>query len=619
MEMLNRLVLSVLLPFAGCLSLYSETSVSGYTYADGELMTYGTSRAETLDVAMCIDNPALEGFKVTSVKAYVNAREGISATSLWMSSELKLEKKVNAPDIWSRPVEVEAGVYTDPANGKEYTVGVFEYMLDEPYELTGAPVYVGYSMKVDNVKGEQLKQPVLLSKTDNTDGFFFHSNKTAIHWANYSEKTGGVAVICITLENETSDSSLGIVRIIQPVYAQENEDFLAQIEVSNTGDAPVSDITYRYVPYDGADVKEAVLEFQDPIMPDLVRPSRISLKIDGVSGLGVHEMPIEIVKVNSIPNASLAKERKLGFTVVPFVPKHRPLVEEYTGLWCKFCIRGYIGMELLREMYADDQVSICFHNNDAMMVTTTYPVEIPGYPAASIDRDLVLDPYFGTYQDIDFGIRRNLENTMKKLAVADIDVLAEIEGMKVSVESTVRFIEDVSDCNYQMGYVLTCDGMSNSTWLQSNAYSGAAGLEGTYLEQAALWPSNVPGLVFNDVAVDVTGMLGIERSLPKDMNMGEAYTHSYLFNLEYNKLVTPMDNLNVVAFIIDKNTGSVINANKVALSHETGVDVVPSSPEVVSMDYYDVTGRKVSNPADGVFIRLDRLSDGRTVSTKVYR
>lgn len=618
MEMLNRLVLSVMLASAGCLGLHSETANFGYTYADGELMAYGTSRAETLDVAICVDNPALAGFKVTSVKAYVNTREGISATSLWMSSELKLERKVNAPDIWSRPVEVQPGVYTDPADGKEYPVGVFEYALDEPYQLTGAPVYVGYSMKVDNVEGEQLRQPVLLSKTDNTDGFFFHSNKTAIHWANYSEKAGGVAVICITLENETSDSSLGIVRIIKPLYAQENEDFLAQIEVSNTGDAPVSDITYRYVPDDGADVKEAVLEFQDPIMPDLVRPSRISLKIEGMSGLGVHEVPIEIVKVNGMPNVSLAKEGKLGFTVVPFVPKHRPLVEEYTGLWCKFCIRGYIGMELMREMYADDQVSICFHNNDAMMVTTTYPVEIPGYPSASIDRDLVLDPYFGTYQDIDFGMQRNLESAMKELAVADIDVAAEIEGMKVSVESTVRFIEDVRDSDYQVGYVLTCDGMSNPTWLQSNAYSGAAGLEGTYLEQAALWPNNVPGLVFNDVAVDVTGMMGIVGSLPKDMEMGEPYTHSYSFDLEYNKLVTPTDDLNVVAFIIDKKTGAVINANKVGLGHENGVDRVASSAGIVATDYYDVMGRKISNPSGGIFIRVDRLSTGKTISEKVH-
>lgn len=617
--MLKKLVLSAILVVVVGLGLHSETTDFKYTYADGELMAYGTSRAETLDVAMCIDNPALAGFKVKSVKAYVNACEGISSTSLWMSSELKLEKKVNAPDIWSCPVEVEAGVYTDPIDGKEYPVGVFEYTFSDPYELTGAPVYVGYSIKVDNADDDQLKQPIFLSKADNTSGFFFHSNKTAVHWANYSEKAGGVAVICLTLENEASDSSLGIVRTMYPVYARENEDFLAEIEVSNTGTTPVSNISYRYVPDDGVGEKEAILELQDPIMPDLVRPSKISLKIDGISGLGVHEVPIEVVKVNDRPNKSLAKEGKLGLTVVPFVPKHRPLIEEYTGLWCKFCIRGYIGMELLREMYADDQVSICFHNNDGMMVTGVYPVEIPGYPAASIDRDVVLDPYFGTYQDIDFGIRRNLENTMSELAIADINVAAEIEGPNILVESAVRFIEDISDSNYQVGYVLTCDGMSNPTWLQSNAYSGASGLEGTYLEQASEWPGYVSGLVFNDVAVDVTGMMGIEGSLPKNINMGEAYTHSYSFNLEYNKLVTPTDNLNVVVFIIDKNTGSVVNANKISLSHENGVVGVEASSEVVAIDYYDVMGRKISNPSEGVFIRMDRLSDGKTISTKVHR
>lgn len=276
-------------------------------------------------------------------------------------------------------------------------------------------------------------------------------------------------------------------------------------------------------------------------------------------------------------------------------------------------------MEMIRERYADNQVSVCFHNNDDMMVTTDYPVEIPGYPSASIDRSIVLDPYYGTYQDIDFGVRKNLENALSELAIADIDVAVKLDNMNISVESSTRFIKDITDSNYQIGYVLTCDGMSDTTWLQNNGYSGASGLEGTYLEQATKWPKYVDGLVFNDVAIDVTSMMGVPGSLPKDMYMGEPYNHSYSFNIEYNKLVNDIDKLNVVAFIIDKNTGEVINSNKASLGNMNGVDEITSDANaVVSTAYYDIMGRRINNPTGGIFIRVDKHSDGRITSSKIH-
>lgn len=613
--MMNRLVLAAILSAAGCLSLHSETTETGYSYADGELFPYGTARSETVDVAMCIDNPALAGFKVTSVKAYVNPTEGLSSTSLWMSSELKLEKKVNVPDIWSASVEVEKGAYTD-AYGNTREVGVLEYKPEQPYELTGNTVYVGYSLKVDNIDTESLKEPVLLGKSVSTEGFFIHTNKTVIHWTNYSEKTGGAALICLTLERESTDASLGI-QTIYPVYASENDPFTTEVKVLNTGTVPVNTIAYRYTPDNGDGAKSGLLELDTPIVPGLIYPTTLSLKMEGMAGLGNHIVPLEILEVNGKSNTSPARTGNIDLTVIPFVPKHRPLIEEYTGLWCQYCTRGYIGMELIGEFYGDRQVSVCFHNNDVMMVTTEYPVEIPGYPSASIDRAIVLDPYYGTYQDIDFGVHKNVDSSLEQLAIADLDIAVLVEGTKILTETSVRFIKDIKDADYQVGYILTCDGLTDPSWLQNNAYSGAAGFKDTYLEQAVEWPKYISGLIFNDVAVDVAGMIGIGGSLPKDMLMGERYSHSYEFNIEYNNLINDIDNVGVVAFILDKKTGKVVNANKVYLKEATGVEDISAEAEPVASEYYDLLGRKTAKPAEGIFIRVAKYADGKIVSEKV--
>ena len=107
---MKKLILSSLLAVAALSASAAEASIT-YTYAGNDLLSWGRFKAETYDVAIRLNDPALVGKKITSLRAVLNASEGIESTSLWLSKELKLENidgvKKNVPDTYSKEVAVE--------------------------------------------------------------------------------------------------------------------------------------------------------------------------------------------------------------------------------------------------------------------------------------------------------------------------------------------------------------------------------------------------------------------------------------------------------------------------------------------------------------------------------
>jgi len=73
------------------LSAMADESQVVFTYANDEAVyCWGKSKAEIYDVAMRINDPVLAGKKIVSIRAVLNASEGIDASSVWLSKELNL-------------------------------------------------------------------------------------------------------------------------------------------------------------------------------------------------------------------------------------------------------------------------------------------------------------------------------------------------------------------------------------------------------------------------------------------------------------------------------------------------------------------------------------------------
>ena len=321
-----------------------------------------------------------------------------------------------------------------------------------------------------------------------------------------------------------------------------------------------------------------------------------------------------------------------AFSQQPTKFKHRPLLEEYTGFWCEWCPKGYIAMEIINEQYGDDQVTISFHHKDDLAVTSTFPVSFVGVPVATINRGKLLDPYYGTTEREDMQIATLLEEAMAEDAIAMVEVEAEFDGVNLNANAKAVFGDNFDDANYQIGYILVSDNLSNSRWRQSNEYyyyQDAEWIKGTPLEEVASWGFYVRGLVYNFVAIDAKGMMGIKNSLPSSIQAGETYEHSYSFNVASNPVVQNPDDIGVVAFIVDKNTGRTINSAKFMLNSKvedpgtgddetTSVDSVVDS-EIVSSEYFDLTGKRILNPEKGIYIVKETLSDGTVNKRKIAK
>ena len=428
----------------------------------------------------------------------------------------------------------------------------------------------------------------------------------------------GLAWTALTINAaESSMVALNLSRFDNQ-YVQTDSNFITTGYVLNVGDRPINSIEYSYT-IDGEKAGNGTITFTEPLLPNPGKEMELSFEFDGISSYKEHTVAVTIEKVNGEANMYATPTTTFICYGVPFVPVRRALVEEYTGLWCQWCPRGYVAMEEVNAYFPDQVVVACYHNGDAMAITDTYPIEVSGYPKGSVDRNFIGDPYCGYYgsdKDRVPGIFSVIYKSIGEMPVAGIDV-TNVEtgdfGIKFDIETT--FCLDPSSSTYEVGYLLTANGLTNPKWGQSNAYSGKYGYEGTPMEMFTRLPMMVYGLVFNDVVVNAEAMNGIPGSLPS-VEIGELYVNSITVPMSNISLTKNLDSIVVNAFIINKTTGMIVNANKAPTyvedqpeNPDAGVEMVDSEL-VIEKEYFDISGRKIETPAQGIYIVKSRMEDG---------
>lgn len=618
--MLKKIASACLLSAAVFSAAAVESTVT-FTYASEQTGYWGKGKSEIYDIAIRIADPALAGKKITSIRAVLNATEGIESTSLWLSKELTLEKvdgvKVTVPDTYSAEVPVESTTLSFV----EGTYGQLSTTLDTPYELTEDGIYVGYSLtvpKADELTDMQ-KYPILLAQCSNPNALYVRASKDFLKWVAYNDKLPYAAMIYVTLEGEFAEYSLGI-KDLPMTYAKAGEDFAVKASLSNIGASAVSSIGYSYS-IGGKDF-EKTLELAAPLEPDFVNSSVVELPIAAVDEVGEYTLDLKINTVNGGQNDNALASASAPVSVLPFVPVHRPMLEEFTGTWCGWCTRGYIALEELSKIYGDGLVLAAYHNGDPMAISP-YPVAVSGFPSATFNRNGITDPYYGNSND-DFGMKNEVQASIETVVPAAIELnaqWADEEHTSVYVKGEATFLMDKKNAGYKVGYLLLSNGLTGEggEWIQHNYYSSYAGqYDGTGLEVLTTWPSSVEGLVFNDVVVDNSAMMGIKESVPSDVAYNTPYASSVTFDIASNGIIQDKNDLYVAAFIINPD-GTILNSNKATIGEFTAVKGIDAGLSEVAVEYYSISGVRVANPENGVFVKVARLSDGTVRTSKVVR
>lgn len=236
------------------------------------------------------------------------------------------------------------------------------------------------------------------------------------------------------------------------------------------------------------------------------------------------------------------------------------VAEEVASIKCMWCPRGAVSFKLMKEKYPETFIGITAHVKDVLEV----PEYIKGlapkeYPVVLLNRSgEFFNPAFEILES------RFLEE-LQKLPVASVDMNAkysEYNSSSIIVEASSVFTESYPDADFTYAIVLIENNVKGSSpdYDQINIYAG--GVHGPMGGFENL-PNPVPAslMVYDDVARAIhPEFKGMPNSLPKEITAGEII--SYEFSIDIPKTVINKDELEIIALLIDRNTGEICNAAK---------------------------------------------------------
>jgi len=583
-----------------------------YDSGKGNQSMAGTMKKENYNVAIRLEGKGLTGVVIKGVRVPLKGVGNISNVKVWLSSELKTttdasKKKVNDPDITSQDVTV--------------TGDWIDVDFQTPYTMTGSDVYVGYSFNID-ASDDTNKQPVMVTSENAgvEGGLYLFTSRTYRSWMDLS--SWGASALQVKLSGvATNAASFGSVGT---VYGEVNKSVDVALAIKSHGTAGVSSFDYTYE-LNGS-TGSAHVDLGDNAVPAVINASSdLTMTLPSLSAKGSYPWKLTVTKVNGVDNADSAPTVETTLVVFNKKPVHRSVMEEYTGTWCGWCPRGFVGLEVMNRLHPGDFIGISYHNSDPMDITNDYPSYISGFPSAYLDRSLSVDAYYGSSNSIEMYIEEDWKADCAELAIAAVDVTATLNDdySKVNASAEVTFISDASAANYKVETVLLVDDLhgEDESWLQTNNYSGygAGYFSVPEFDKFTTAGSSVEGLHFDDVIVASTRLTGEDVALPTSIEADKAYSANAEFTLANvvsrtsgDAVIQDLSQLRVVALLIDASTGKIVNANKCKVGGApTGISVANADANVGRNVVYDVSGRRVNGLVKG--LNIIRKADGSTV------
>lgn len=295
---------------------------------------------------------------------------------------------------------------------------------------------------------------------------------------------------------------------------------------------------------------------------------------------------------------------------------NKVVAEELTGSWCGWCVRGIVALDETKKAHPEQFIAIAVHGNDFLESPeyTDYIAGLigsSGYPNSVVNRDR------NTAGDPEY-----IPVRFEQKASAPIEgyVTLETGGEDGLYEATAKVALNSNglDGRYRMAYAIVENDVyeeGNSNYVQHNSYAGGANGEMGGYEDL---PEYVPDFHFQDVARGTIGdPSGIEGSLPLRMDAGREYVTTESFTLP--ETVLNVDNVYIVAMLIDTRSSGIVNADMAKLTADDPVGIagpgVNTEPERVEI--YTVDGRRVAEGSlvPGIYIRRT-VSGGKATTEK---
>ena len=514
------------------------------------------------------------------------------------------------------------------------TEGWNEVVLDTPYTIEGKTFYVGYQTK--QYAATDYPIGVDGEATTNPNASFLGVNNT---FENYGESFGAICIKVGIEGDNLPQYSANILSANVPSYVGIEAPFTASLSISNDGVKAINDIEVSCKVGD-SEAKNTTISFNSPIKSSYTT----ELVIDEITcnKLGTDiPLTITIEKINGQkydnPDNNTYSTK---INCVEKVFKQNATVEEFTGTWCGWCVRGIVGMEYMEKKYGEDGfIGIAVHNGDPMAVNAYQSVlnafAAEGLPNATINRSETFDPSIET---LEYYYKLYTQNpALAEVRLTKATSKSEEEDSKTisifNVEAEAEFSLDQTDAKYALSFVVIEDNVGPYT--QQNYYSGGAygPMDGWENEG-----KNVK-IMYNDVARLIETAYGIGGSIPSNIEKNKPYSYSATLTA---RNIADINNCEVIALLFNTSTKKIVNATKVKPVYTGIKDPVMEGEEalniygmpgaiVINGEYnqcavYGIDGSMVNssngdnviNMDAGVYVVKATKSNGSIVTRKVY-
>ncbi len=496
------------------------------------------------------------------------------------------------------------------AAGAKNTGEWHEVMFDQKVELNSSfeGLFVGY-----NYKQKSNNYPIgVSSKVEGP--FYIYANIPASKGGNgedwYQINSGGYGLsIQLIVEGDFAPNAVRPLDFGEFTVVKGKSKNVA-VSLWNIG-SKLTSIDYT-IALDGKAGAEQHLDFGKDF--GLGGTHSVEIPFAAASELGASTVTLTITKVNGEENACVKNSATGTLYTVEREFVKRSVVEQFTGTGCGNCPSGHVAMHNMHNLYGDQFIGIALHQFNASdpMYNASYDLGFTGAPQCMVNRSSgILMPYEQ--------MPEVLKASLNEIALAEVTVAGTFADEDTKVNATAS-VESLVAGDYNIAFMLTADGLTGTTnsWKQSNYFCKGGG---RYSSKASM-PDDLKHLwdmgssyveTYNDVLIASSYVSSNNKATLPTLVANGTVSSEYTMKMPTKvalKKALKLNQVYVVALLLDKKTGAIVNAGRARVTGSTGIEDVTTGSEATVVARYNVNGVQIAAPVKG--INIVKMSDGTT-------
>lgn len=492
--------------------------------------------------------------------------------------------------------------------------GLNSVLFNDAYTITGEPFYLGYEFTSDiNVVGV-------------TDEYCEGGNFTDFGkgWTD-NAKLASAPALALQMRVEGTELPVDVAICgVKKVVTSVGSTYEIKGKLLNFAAAKITSLRFGYT------IGNAEEQFADIEQTVAARAEdEFAITCNAPDAKGCENMKVRLVEVNGKEDVYAANNTYASTIVTANVQDvKRVYMEEYTGLKCSWCVRGIEEISQNHTKFPGQFVAMakhCFSGTPTELECPSYAYSAGnGFPRGSYDRRRInnLNP-----EDKNELYVKAFINSGSVLGIDAIANFTDDNHSKVSATAVVKFNREQPNANYGLAFAVIENDVKG--YKQKNGYAGSVKSYYGWEKKGGL------------VALDLQHVArlgyetneGISDVFPKQINSGDAFSHTVELNLSKN--IQSYKNLKLIAFVIDRNSKYVENVVEVPIKEmqptETAIRDINNveTPAITflngyidALDFdgkirvYTVDGKAVANTNLKPGMYIVRLTKGKQTFVK---